>query len=341
MVVRLAINALKISNADTQVIDYDDMVYLPLFKRLRFYPQDWVLIDEAQDTNPTRREMARRMLKPGGRLIAVGDPFQAIYGFSGADNDSLDQIRRDFDCRVLPLTVTYRCPKNVVEIANQWVPDIVAHETAPEGISRELPYDQNFYDEVRPGDAILCRYNKYLVGTCFRLIRMGKPARIEGRAIGAGLISLINKWKVEDLGTLEDRIRSWCEREVRKATAKRNERKVREIEDRAETLCVLIEKAKEDGINTPAGLKKMVEDVFDDRVVDRKDMVTLCSVHRSKGLEWKRVYVLGLYELMGRECAQTWQTQQEFNLQYVAATRAMEELVNVIGIREEKHREAA
>lgn len=65
-------------------------------------------------------------------------------------------------------------------------------------------------------------------------------------------------------------------------------------------------------------------------------MITLCSVHKSKGLEWNRVFVLGLYELMGRECSQHWQTVQEINLQYVAVTRAQELLVNVTGVKEEK-----
>jgi superfamily I DNA/RNA helicase len=76
--------------------------------------------------------------------------------------------------------------------------------------------------------------------------------------------------------------------------------------------------------------------LFDDKVVDRKDMVTLCSAHRSKGLEWHRVFILGLYELMGRECKQDWQTQQELNLQYVAVTRSQDKLFNVTGVKEEK-----
>lgn len=94
-------------------IDFDDMVYLPLVFKLRLFPQDWVLIDEAQDTNPTRRALAARMLKPGGRVIAVGDPRQAIYGFTGADNDALEQIAAQFSCKRMPLTVSYRCPQAV------------------------------------------------------------------------------------------------------------------------------------------------------------------------------------------------------------------------------------
>lgn len=338
IVVKFARVILRRSNQQAKeawVIDFDDMVYLPLLWNLRLKKFEWVLVDEAQDTNPTRREFAKRLLAPNGRFIAVGDPRQAIYGFSGADNDALDQIARDFDAKRLPLTVTYRCPKEVVKVAQEFVSHIVAHESAPEGLYTEQPYDV-LPDQLLPGDAVLCRYNKYLVGLCFRLIRMGKPARIEGRAIGAGLVALTKKWKVKKLDALADRITKWRDREVAKASAKQNDTKVQEIEDKAETLFVLIERAMEQGITDTDGLRVMIESLFDDDVADKKGMITLCSVHKSKGLEWNRVFVLGLYELMGRECSQHWQTVQEINLQYVAVTRAQELLVNVTGVKEEK-----
>lgn len=294
-------------------IDFDDMIYMPLVMNLRMFQNDWVLIDEAQDTNPTRRELAKRMLKPGGRLVAVGDPRQAIYGFSGADNDAMDQIKRDFNCKEMPLTTTYRCPKSVVAVAQQFVSHIEAHESAPEGSVTEIQY-ADILDHTRPGDAILCRYNKYLVGLCFRYIRQGIPARIEGRAIGQQMISLVKKWKVAKLDTLATRVIKWRTREMDKALAKKAETRAMQIDDKAETILVLIERAKEQGIETIEGL---------------------CSQHRSKGLEWKRVFILGLYELGGRECRQYWQTEQEINLQYVAVTRSMDELFSVVGVREE------
>lgn len=317
------------------IIDFDDMIYLALLFNLRMFQHDFVLIDEAQDTNPTRRLLAERLLRPGGRLIAVGDPNQAIYGFSGADNDSLEQIRRRFNAKTLPLSTTYRCPKAVVAVAQQWVPGIHAHETAPEGEVQELNY-ADLLTAAKPGDMILCRYNKYLVSTCFKFIRAGVSAKIEGRAIGQGLVALCKKWKVVKLDALATKVQRWKKREMDKFLAKGKETKAAEIEDRAETVMVLIERATEQGITTVAGLTEMVMTMFDDNVVDRKDQVILCSGHRSKGLENPRVFVLGLYELMGRECRRQWETQQEINLQYVVVTRAQELLVSVVGVKEEK-----
>lgn len=331
----LAQEILRRSNDQTFIIDFDDMVYLPLKLNLRMFANDWVLIDEAQDTNPTRRALARKMLKRGGRLIAVGDPNQAIYGFSGADNDALDQVRRDFDAETLPLSVTYRCPKKVVEMAQRYVAGIEAHEGNADGEVTALSYE-DIAATVRPGDAVLCRYNKYLVNLAFRLIRNGVPARIEGRAIGAGLVALASKWKVKDLDSLRGRVEDWIKRECKKARDKENDTKAMQIEDRGETLLVLIDRAEENGHHTVVELRRMIEELFDDRVVQPRDMVTLCSVHRSKGLEWPRVFLLGREELMGRECRQYWQTQQEVNLIYVAVTRAQKTLFDVYGVKEER-----
>ena len=97
------------------------MIYMPLIKRMKFWGFRWVFVDEAQDTNPARRAMIRAMLAPGGRVVAVGDRHQAIYGFAGADADSLDLIAADFNASRLPLTTTYRCPQAVVSFAQQWV----------------------------------------------------------------------------------------------------------------------------------------------------------------------------------------------------------------------------
>jgi len=333
-VIAVARLALKTSNNRVaEVIDFDDMVYVPLLRDLRMWQYDNLLVDEAQDTNPTRRMMARKMLRPGGRIVAVGDPHQAIYGFTGTDNDSLDQIARDFGAVRLPLTVTYRCPKAVVAVARQYVDHIEAHESAPQG--EVIRYDYaDVLEHVAPGDAVLCRYTRPLVSLVFRLIRAGVPAKIEGRAIGEGLVKLAGKWKVRSLDALEGRLEKYLEREVAKAKDKQDERKVEELNDRVGTMTVLIERSRELGHTTVDQLQAMIRDVFDDKVVDRRDMVTLCSEHRSKGLEWDRVHILGLEELQPGRARHQWQHEQEINLMYVAVTRAKQTLHIVSGLRD-------
>ena len=331
-VIGLAKVALKRSNDNLALIDFDDMVYLPLQRNLKMLQNDYVLIDEAQDTNPTRRALAAKMLKPGGRLIAVGDPCQAIFGFTGADNDSLEQIGEQFHCKRMPLTVTYRCPKAVVAHAQKWVDHIQAHESAPEGEVSEMKYD-DLMSVIKPGEAILCRNTKYLVQTFFKLIRAGFSAKIEGKAIGLELISLAGKWKITKLDTLSAKVEAWKEKEVAKALKARRETHAERIEDKADTLQVLIERAKSVKIDSVEGLIKMIEDIFSDDVVKNGQMIVLCTVHRSKGLEWDTVYLLGRKELMPSPYArQEWQMEQERNLIYVAVTRAKKRLIEVTGV---------
>jgi len=344
--INFARSILRKSTSAIETIDMDDMVYLPLARRVNLKPWhkfNWVLVDEAQDTNPSRRALGRLVMAGGARFVAVGDPHQAIYGFTGADNDSLEQIKRAFDAIELPLTVTYRCPKAIVDHAQQWVSHITAHESAPEGELRTQPYveftdtmtaiPRSDYSET----AILCRYNKYLVGLCFKMIRMGMPAKIEGRAIGEGLIKLATRWKTaKTINGLETKLREYEEREVNKALKKEQEQKADRIQDEVATVMTVIERVRANGLDRVTDVVDAIEEIFDDNVAG-KGMITLCSCHKSKGMEWDTVYLLDREALMPSKMArQDWQVDQENNLIYVSVTRAKKTLIEVTGVVEEK-----
>lgn len=327
--VKLAIQALILSNKELPgIVNFDDMVYGPLYLNLRMFRNDWVLVDEAQDTNAVRRALAEKMLRPGGRLVAVGDPHQAIYGFSGADSDSLDLIRTQFSAATMRLSVSWRCPRAVVKLAQSYVTHIEAAPTAEEGEASAMTYEE-MRQFVVPGDAVVCRFNRHLVDLCFSLIRAGKPAKIEGRAIGEGLAALAGRWRVRTLEALESRLEAYLGRELRKAADAGDEAKADRISDQVATLQSLISGARERGVTTVDGLRELIRTTFDD-VGSSSSLVVLSSVHRAKGLEWPRVFVLGLSELMpSPRAVQPWQRQQELNLCYVAVTRAQSTVVDV------------
>ncbi len=330
--IEIAQHFLEESNKQISSIDFDDMIYLPLYRQVKFWQNDWVLIDEAQDTNPVRRMLAYKLLKRNGRLVAVGDPHQAIYGFTGADNNALDLIKDKFKCNTLPLTISYRCPKAVVAHAQKWVSHIEAAETAPEGEVREIQSETLLEQNLNRNDAILCRYNKYLVAMCFKLIRHGIPARIEGREIGEGLIKLTRKWKVSSLSALHERLMNYKDREIKKALEKKQESRADRIADQVDTLYVLIERAEEQRLDV-RGLEDMIREMFENDVKS-KGILTLSSCHKAKGLEWDRVFILGRSELMPSPLArQEWQQEQEKNLIYVAITRAKKTLIEVLNVQ--------
>lgn len=317
-----------------EVIDFDDQLFMPMYAGMTLDQYDWVLVDEAQDTNAARLALARAMLKPGGRLLAVGDPRQAIYGFAGADSSSLTNIIERFACTKLNLTVSYRCPQAIVRVAQKWSTEIEAADDAPEGHYSTVEYEDffggiaNLSHTEREGSVILCRNNKPIVGLAFQLIRQRIPCHVEGRDIGGQIKTLANKWKVNDLDILAERVREYRDREVQKLVSKRQQSKADVVSDRCETLLVLI-----DGIldENPTATKFDLNREIDAMFADNSNRgITLSSIHKSKGREWQTVYWLGRNAYQpSRFAAQEWQIEQEMHLMYVAATRSQMELIEV------------
>jgi DNA helicase-2/ATP-dependent DNA helicase PcrA len=336
-IVEMGISAAKTvlragSQMDTEVIDFDDMLYAPLLHNARVWQNDWLLVDEAQDTNPTRRAYAKKMLRPGGRAIFVGDPHQAIYGFTGADSDSMDIIKREFSCKEKPLTVTYRCPKAVVAHAQMWVNHITAADSAPEG-SVTAVQDVDFprlFPTLTKGDAVLCRNTRPLVSLAFTLIRSRVPCHLEGRDIGRGLLALAKRWKTVRVRDLRPKLDEYLHRETEQFLAKGQEQKAAALADKVDTLLVIIDSLTEDA--TLNELKSTIDSLFGDTPEGQTpDNLTLSTVHKAKGREWGTVYLWGRNRYMPSPFArQEWQMLQEDNLCYVAVTRAKERLVEVV-----------
>lgn len=110
----IAVEVFSKSISDLSSCDFDDMLFLPVLLDAEFDMQDYVLCDEAQDTNDIQLEILSRLGRPSSRYFFVGDRRQAIYGFRGASTDSLSRISQRFHTKPFPLSVTYRCPKAVV-----------------------------------------------------------------------------------------------------------------------------------------------------------------------------------------------------------------------------------
>lgn len=311
------------------MVDFDDMIYMPLYAQLRFWQYDWVLVDEAQDTNRARREIAKKLLRPGGRLIAVGDRHQAIYGFTGASHDALDLIQEDFSCGLLPLTVTYRCAENIVRLAQTWVPDIEWRPGAPPGILRDTDYTKFIEGPVPSADsAILCRNTKPLVQLAFYYLRKHVPCHVEGREVGAALITLIKKFKVDTISELQIKLDEYLEQQRDRLLHQHKEAQLGQLTDKVETIQVLADTFEPR--DRPYQLIALIDSMFKDSDGLAKKTLTLSTVHKAKGREWDTVYILGRNSLMPSAYArQPWQLEQERNLMYVAVTRAKNELVDV------------
>ena len=321
--VELARKFLARSNevSNNGIIDFDDQLYLPLLWKLRLWQNDWVIVDEAQDTNPVRRALARLALRPGGRLMAVGDHRQAIYGFTGASHDALDLIQREFNCVELPLTLSYRCPVSVGVRARTLVPYF---ETAPGAIAgtvAEVTFDEAV-KRLDAHDAILCRNTAPLIDAAFTLIARGIGCVVLGKDIGNGLINLIKKRKANRIDALVQKLETYREREVAKFTGRGEEQKAEAVADRVACIMTVIDHLADDARTIPKLITRL-ETMF----ADTNGVLTLSTQHKAKGREWKRVAILRPDLNPSKWARQDWQALQETNLMYVAWTRTTDELL--------------
>lgn len=326
--IELTRRLLKASNhvAETRkVIDFNDQLYLPVLWRLRLWQNQWVFIDEAQDTNPIRRALAKMILSPGGRLVAVGDPNQAIYGFTGASHDAIDLIKDEFRAVELPLTVSYRCPKAAEPLVADIVPHFEVHENAIPGEVLHMPVKDGI-DQLGPHDAVLCRNTAPLVAEAFRLLAADRGCVVLGKDIGADLVDLIKKQEARGIANLVEKLDKFAEAQVTAFMAKGEEEKAEALTDRVACITVVIENLRAKDRTIPALCEK-IESLFS----DHNGVLTLCTVHKAKGKEWKNVAILEPGLMPSKWARQEWQYQQELNLQYVAFTRFQERLIFLEG----------
>lgn len=346
-VVTCSIEIYKQSLAWTQVIDFDDMILLPLVVGLRVkYPYDLIMTDEAQDLSPARQALIKKFMNPRrGRLIVVGDPKQSIYGFSGADAAAMSNLITSMNMIECSLTVTWRCCSKVVELAKQIVPDLEAAPGAIEGEVRHQAelvsvadlrakkgdpdtYTGILLDELVPGrDAILCRNNAPLPSLAYKLIRAGIPAKIEGRKIGEGLAALVQRWDVKTTSALTNKLLDYKEREAGRHRAKGHDQKAEDVEDRVATILEIVAEVNRRGQTDVASVVQFIDKLFSDQT---RGCVVLATYHKSKGREWDRVLLFeDASRCPSRAARQAWAREQEEHLQYVSRTRAKKVLVFV------------
>ena len=307
---------------DKNQFDFADMIYQPVIdSTIRCHKFDFVFCDESQDFSTAQQALIKKSINRNGRLITVGDPSQAIYGFAGADADSYDNLSGINGKTVtMPLSVCYRCGIKIVEEAKKIVPQIQWHKNAIEG----KVYDGSLMD-IQYGDWVICRNLKPLIQTYLWLLKNKIKSKVRGRDICEGLIQFINKIGTKDL----DKFQDGMEREREKLHKRLLDKGVKTpsqhpkmeiLENKIEVLEFLCSE-----VNNVIQLKALINDIFS----DDKEGIILSTIHKSKGLENKKVFFL-LPELIPSKYAiQDWQLEQEMNLKYVCITRAKEELVYV------------
>lgn len=302
-----------------KILDFDDMLYMPTLTHGCTFPKfPWVFVDELQDVSGLQREMVLRMVESGGRFLGVGDRSQAIYGWRGADVDSMDKIRDRTKAVELPLSICYRCPNKVIELAQTIVPQIEAAEGAEDGLVEYL--DKFKAEQIAAGDLIICRNRAPMTKLAYKLLGQGTKLRILGNSANKGLISFIESMQetfCDDLLAAVDRKTS---RDVARAQKCDDEAAVDAALDRQETVVALVEGSKAETVDQ---LLAHCRDLFEGPTEGR---TLVGTIHSVKGLEADNVWFLDRDLIPSRGAKKEWQKVQENNLLYVGITRARKTL---------------
>lgn len=326
---------------NTMVIDYTDMLYLPYkWNQSPTNKYDFLFIDECQDLSLSQLAVATKYGKSTGRILAVGDPRQSIYGFTGADIESFETVKEMTKAKQLPLTTCFRCPKKVIEMAKEIRADIVGNKT-DEGIINSIPFAE-VVTLAKPGDLIISRLRAPLVIMVFSFIDKNIKVQIHEEEVKEIINEIKSIFKQNELNVLisnlpgefssikSDVTNRWrwiieknAERIIDSTERKLyidNEKKY--LETRLEFLHKKYEQWKND-CNTLSEILERVKDF----ISATDNPIKLSTIHRAKGLENDRVFILNYDELpFFRLQQKDWEKTQELNLKYVAITRALKEL---------------
>lgn len=313
------VQQLEVYNKMPREVDFTDMVYLPATSTsYTLNRSDIWFIDEAQDLSPCQHLLFKRA-RGISRFVAVGDKYQAIYGFAGADSKSFEKFLKYPRTVELPLSICYRCPTKIVAHANQ-VHDIME---SPEWMKKGEVYKGEVLDAIE-GDIVICRNVKPLVSVFFKLLAQGKRCYIKGKDIGEGLIRLVKPYSNKSLDEMFDKFQQnlqALEGELIESgiESPRKHPRYGNLQEKHDVIKIIAGTYK-----TPGSMLRALEKMFGD---DSNVGIALSSIHKAKGLEANNVYFLDKHLIPSKYSTSEEQLTQEANLKYVAITRAMNKLI--------------
>ena len=294
---------------DQKSIDFDDMIYFPLALNLPIDKYDVVMIDESQDASISQINLSLLACKEGGRVISFGDSEQVLYSFLGIELDSLSNLQKKLNARQLSLPISYRCAKSIIFKAQRLVPDITYAPNAIDGKVVNIVEDE-LLKLIQKGDFIISRTNAALVKWCLKLWKNKIPASIKGKDLAPMLNGIIKQSKKKNIKSFLTWLDIWETNELSRLKAKNKDTKL--VSDKVECLKILSENK-----NTVNELLDTIKSLLDNK--NEGNVVSLFTIHGSKGLESNRVFFLTSTMVFGNG-------KEEKNCEYVAMTRAKSEL---------------
>lgn len=284
-------------------------------------PYDFVLLDEAQDTAPVVEDVVMRQAEHS-LLVMVGDPSQAIYGFTGA-RDSMTRFERSgISHQSLTLSESWRFGQEIADAANALLAhtdrDMTIRGRGGEG---EVLHHLSAAVNEMPG-VYVCRSN-------FDVIEAALEAVAAGKSVDTSSVDLSD---VEDFldGALELKAGQRTKRGGLGAYATWAEFMADYDDGVPMTEGQRVGMLMLDKYDTEAACKVKIALIKAGASTSRKSDVKVTTIHKAKGGEWFDVSVR--YDSAFRRVRdedhpdQLWWELADPNLAYVAVTRAIDVL---------------
>ena len=304
----------------------------------------YISVDEYQDIDESQYKLIRLLVPQNGNIFVIGDPNQAIYGFRGGNAEFFNNFKIDYpDTQTISLKNNYRSTNSIVDASNQMIncfnivsvfdrphEKITIHKAPTDKAEAEfiastienLIGGHSFFsiDSQRStGDdtdysfsdfAILYRTSSQLPPIIEALKRTGMP-----------FVKLSNdllceqKPVMELLNSLNDE--SPVYEQIENGNFEIDDYIIQYLLNIAEN-----SKDKNEFIHQVSLLTEA------DALDKRADRITLMTLHASKGLEFKCVFIAGLEDgiLPLYRAKEEKEIEEERRLLYVGMTRAKERL---------------
>ena len=305
-------------------IDFIDMIYLPAVIEDMVIPIQpyYLFVDEVQDLNFAQLRLVDKLLGQGDiqRFVCVGDPRQSIYGFSGSYGGSFAHFRAKPNSQTLPLDICYRCPPNVIEEANK-----VYNVLRPFKTQLGIVETETNPDMVQPGSLVICRNSNPLLELYFKLIGLGKSCYIKGEDILPGIIRLLKPYGHAKIKQIVEALQD--EQDFHKNKDPKSDFdniQIWKLGQQMDNLRMMADAMGSFSSLKASELLEKIQTVFEEK--HSPDTITLCTIHKAKGLEADVVYILNENLIPSPLSKSAQQLQQEQNLKYVARTRAKKEM---------------